>query len=265
LGLAASHTNIECKYVTLDENTPRGRSARDLAVGSLEHDLAWLAMVGQKPPSWNRLSPTARDADLCRANGSSCPEGFPSAARAVPSTENRTFDVGDRSRGVELHGEALVGHGSELKFVGSFLGSAAVRSGHRELSLYELQPLDHDAAVGLIDARFPALGPKVRQRVLAEAQGNPLALLELSAATGGPVASAIYALINLCLDDYLAGDGTKRATGRRRAPAVETDGYNLLGSGLWIGKAMVAAGTRRLGHGTHTHRHDGAMGGSPQS
>jgi DNA-binding CsgD family transcriptional regulator len=54
--------------------------------------------------------------------------------------------------------------------------------GHRELLLYELQPLDHDAAAGLIDARFPALGYKARQRVLAEAQGNPLALVELSAA-----------------------------------------------------------------------------------
>jgi len=43
----------------LRENTPRGRSARDLAGGSREHGLAWLAMVGREPPSWNRLSPTA--------------------------------------------------------------------------------------------------------------------------------------------------------------------------------------------------------------
>jgi hypothetical protein len=91
-------------------------------------------------------------------------------------TIHRESDLWRRGpvEGVGLHGEALVRRGSELKFVVSFLESAAVRSRHRELSLYELQPLDHDAAVGLIDARFPALGPKVRQRVLAEAQGTRL-------------------------------------------------------------------------------------------
>jgi DNA-binding CsgD family transcriptional regulator len=45
-----------------------------------------------------------------------------------------------------------------------------------------LQPLDAEAAGGLLDARFPALAAGVRDRVLAEAQGNPLALVELPAA-----------------------------------------------------------------------------------
>jgi DNA-binding CsgD family transcriptional regulator len=48
-----------------------------------------------------------------------------------------------------------------------------------ELPALELQPLDEHAASQLIDTHFPALGPAIRQRILSEAQGNPLALLEL--------------------------------------------------------------------------------------
>jgi DNA-binding CsgD family transcriptional regulator len=44
---------------------------------------------------------------------------------------------------------------------------------------HELQPLDADASELLIGRCFPALAPRVRDRVLAEAAGNPLALLEL--------------------------------------------------------------------------------------
>jgi DNA-binding CsgD family transcriptional regulator len=49
----------------------------------------------------------------------------------------------------------------------------------------ELGPLDEQAADDLIRSRFPDLAPRVRQRVVAEAQGNPLALLELPAALSG--------------------------------------------------------------------------------
>jgi DNA-binding CsgD family transcriptional regulator len=77
---------------------------------------------------------------------------------------------------------------------------AALRSGHESfferagLPMHELQPLGDDAAAGLLDARFPALGPRVRQRLLAEARGNPLALLELPAALSGPQRAALRAL-----------------------------------------------------------------------
>ncbi|MGY1739464.1 MULTISPECIES: AAA family ATPase [unclassified Blastococcus] len=43
----------------------------------------------------------------------------------------------------------------------------------------EIRPLDEDAAAGLLEARFPTLAAPVRRRVLAAAQGNPLALAEL--------------------------------------------------------------------------------------
>jgi DNA-binding CsgD family transcriptional regulator len=61
----------------------------------------------------------------------------------------------------------------------------AMRSGERTpierggLDTYELQPLSRAEAEALLRARFPSLTLHVRSRLLAEAQGNPLALLEL--------------------------------------------------------------------------------------
>ena len=52
------------------------------------------------------------------------------------------------------------------------------------LPAFELEPLDRAAAVELLDHRFPALAPRVRDRLIIEAQGNPLALLELPIALG---------------------------------------------------------------------------------
>jgi DNA-binding CsgD family transcriptional regulator len=53
------------------------------------------------------------------------------------------------------------------------------------LPQYRLEPLDSEAAERLVRARFPILGPDMRRRLLAEADGNPLALLELPAALSG--------------------------------------------------------------------------------
>jgi DNA-binding CsgD family transcriptional regulator len=50
------------------------------------------------------------------------------------------------------------------------------RVGLQEL---EIEALNGEEAGGLIDERFPMLAPSVRERILDEAQGNPLALLEL--------------------------------------------------------------------------------------
>ena len=55
------------------------------------------------------------------------------------------------------------------------------------LETHLLDPLDNEAADSLLRHRFPALAPRVRERLLAEAQGNPLALLELPAALTGVV------------------------------------------------------------------------------
>jgi DNA-binding CsgD family transcriptional regulator len=55
-----------------------------------------------------------------------------------------------------------------------------------DLREHEVPPLDDEASATLAAARFPDLAPGVRQRIVAEARGNPLALLELPAALTGP-------------------------------------------------------------------------------
>ncbi|MEV6654170.1 AAA family ATPase [Streptomyces sp. NPDC051219] len=45
--------------------------------------------------------------------------------------------------------------------------------------MHEVQPLDVKSAMKLVAERFPAMTPRVRRRLVAEACGNPLALLEL--------------------------------------------------------------------------------------
>jgi DNA-binding CsgD family transcriptional regulator len=59
---------------------------------------------------------------------------------------------------------------------------------------HEIKPLDEATAVALIRNRFPELANRVRARVLAEAQGNPLALLELPAALSEAQRAATQAL-----------------------------------------------------------------------
>uniref|UniRef100_UPI001BDB666D AAA family ATPase n=1 Tax=Acrocarpospora catenulata TaxID=2836182 RepID=UPI001BDB666D len=77
---------------------------------------------------------------------------------------------------------------------------AAYRSGDESffdragLPNNEVRPLEREAAAALVAHRFPALVPVVRQRLLAEAQGNPLALLELPLALSGGQQSGIARL-----------------------------------------------------------------------
>ncbi|WP_351235906.1 AAA family ATPase [Streptomyces sp. NPDC002133] len=47
-----------------------------------------------------------------------------------------------------------------------------------------LQPLSDQAADTLLADRYPALAPRIRKRLMAQAQGNPLALLELPVSLG---------------------------------------------------------------------------------
>ncbi len=93
-----------------------------------------------------------------------------------------------------------------LAFVARRLGGgragfiAALRSGaggffeRAGLPLHELQPLDGDAASRLLSSRFPALAATVCRRVLSEAQGNPLAILELPVALSLPQRNALQAM-----------------------------------------------------------------------
>ena len=78
------------------------------------------------------------------------------------------------------------------RLAGSQVGFLAVsRSGEDGffdrggLPVHEVLPLSEAAAAELVGDRFPGLAPPVRQRLLADAQGNPLALLELPVALSG--------------------------------------------------------------------------------
>ncbi|MFJ3903956.1 AAA family ATPase [Streptomyces sp. NPDC090025] len=65
---------------------------------------------------------------------------------------------------------------------------------HTGLPLHEVGPLDAAAAEGLLVSRYPALAPRVRQRLMADAEGNPLALLELPTTLTGVQLAAAHAL-----------------------------------------------------------------------
>jgi DNA-binding CsgD family transcriptional regulator len=87
------------------------------------------------------------------------------------------------------------------RVAGSRIGFlAAWRSGTESffegggLPEHELQPLDDVAARQLVRMRFPSLAPRVVERLLSEAEGNPLALLELPGTLSGPQRSASQAL-----------------------------------------------------------------------
>jgi hypothetical protein len=79
-----------------------------------------------------------------------------------------------------------------------FLGAARPEEDRfferRTLPGHEVRPLDQAAAGELIRACFPELAPQVRRRLLAEALGNPLALVELPAALTGPQRAGLAAL-----------------------------------------------------------------------
>lgn len=62
------------------------------------------------------------------------------------------------------------------------------------LPQHALTPLDDAAAAELIGTRFPALGARTAQRLLCEAQGNPLALLELPLALSPAQREAVQPL-----------------------------------------------------------------------
>jgi len=72
--------------------------------------------------------------------------------------------------------------GSQVGLLGASRTGEVDFFDHAGLPELEVPRLDDVAAGRLLDSRFPELASTVRQRILAEAQGNPLALLELPVA-----------------------------------------------------------------------------------
>ncbi|MEV4350450.1 AAA family ATPase [Actinoplanes sp. NPDC049596] len=96
---------------------------------------------------------------------------------------------------------------------------AAIRAGHSSpladaaMPVLDLAPLSGPASAALLDARFPTLPAVARRRVLDEAAGNPLALLEFPLSLAGTPESR--RLLNLLgePDNRLPPDLTEEAVG----------------------------------------------------
>ena len=84
--------------------------------------------------------------------------------------------------------------GSEVRLLGAFRTREETFFDHAGLPQLEVRPLDDVAARQLLDRRFPDLRPTVRERILVEAQGNPLALLELPVALSPGMRTSANAL-----------------------------------------------------------------------
>lgn len=84
--------------------------------------------------------------------------------------------------------------GTRVGFLGASRTGADSYFDRSDLPGHELQPLDEESAHHLLSTRFPGLAGPVRQRLLATARGNPLALLELPLALSGPQRAALERL-----------------------------------------------------------------------
>jgi DNA-binding NarL/FixJ family response regulator len=71
---------------------------------------------------------------------------------------------------------------SRIGLIGASRTEMAGSFEHAGLPALDVAPLDENAAAELVRSRFPDLARAVRERLLYEAEGNPLALLELPAA-----------------------------------------------------------------------------------
>ena len=120
----------------------------------------------------------------------------------------------DRASALVLGFVARRLHGTRVGFLAAFRSGDETFFERSGLRAHDLGPLDDAASTALLADRFPALAPQVRQRLLAEAQGNPLALLELPAALTGMTSSArVLASPTLPLSQRLQAVFAARITG----------------------------------------------------
>ena len=100
----------------------------------------------------------------------------------------------DRSSAVVLGFVARRLSGSHIGFLAALCTGSESFFDYAAMPVRHVRRLDEEASADLLGARFPGLAPQVRRRVLAEAGGNPLALLELPAAMSDPQRSAAEVL-----------------------------------------------------------------------
>ncbi|MFI9561412.1 AAA family ATPase [Nonomuraea endophytica] len=91
----------------------------------------------------------------------------------------------DRSSAAVLSFVARRLSGSRAGFLGAARSETPGHFDYGNLATHELSRLDDEAAGELLRERYPLLAPRIRARLMAEAQGNPLALLELAGSLRG--------------------------------------------------------------------------------
>ncbi|MFF2348493.1 AAA family ATPase [Kitasatospora sp. NPDC058115] len=116
---------------------------------------------------------------------------------------------------------------------------------------YDLPPLDDESAARLLGSRFPGLSRGARRRLLAEAGGNPLALLELPAALRPAAADspAVLPLTSRLETLFGARVTVLPAASRRLLLLAALEGTGDLG--------VLQAAARRVGGGDENGGGDG--------
>jgi DNA-binding NarL/FixJ family response regulator len=97
----------------------------------------------------------------------------------------------DRASAVVLGFIARRVEGHRIGLVMSSRTGSEIALDRRGLTEVVVEPLDREASGRLVDARFPCLPPRARQRLLDLAQGNPLALVELPSSLTGSAAHCL--------------------------------------------------------------------------
>ncbi|WP_415842852.1 LuxR C-terminal-related transcriptional regulator, partial [Nocardia ninae] len=137
------------------------------------------------------------------------------------------------------------------------------------LTAMRLRPLSSDDATALLDSAAPELSVAVRRRVLAEAQGNPLALIELPTAVVDLAEPAPVLPMTERLEHAFSARGAKLPEHSRSALLVaalndsDSIAETLAATGVLLGRAVepdvftpaAAAELVDIGSGTVTFRH----------
>ncbi|MFI1150678.1 hypothetical protein [Streptomyces sp. NPDC020817] len=117
-----------------------------------------------------------------------CSDGRSPANASANRSRPRVDDLPwlDRASAVGLGFAARrLGGGDRAGFLGAYRSEDGGFFDRGGVTTHHLRPLDPVAAEELLRERFPALTPRLRARLLSEARGNPLALLELPIALAG--------------------------------------------------------------------------------
>jgi DNA-binding NarL/FixJ family response regulator len=163
------------------------------------------------------------------------------------------------------------GAGSHISFLGAARTGEAGLFDDVDLPRLAVAPLQGAASQALLDQTFPALTGRVRRRILDDARGNPLALLELPVALSDlrhapplrgpevlPVTARLQSVFaarvaalptetsDLLLLAALDGSGDLRVLVDPEAPPDAPDGLEALGAAELANLVYVDPTTRRL-------------------